>query len=77
MMDDCIFSNNTKTLPLWGTFCTGSNFVLASVCVQRQLASPVLLGFFCTLLTADTVTLQAGNGTWLEGQFISLPFGRT
>lgn len=31
MMDDCIFSNNTKTLPMWETFCTGKNCVC--VCV--------------------------------------------
>lgn len=77
MMDDCIFPNNTKTLPLWGTFCTGRNFVPASVCVQRQLASPILFFVFYTLLTADMVTLHAGNDTWLEGQSVSLPFGGT
>lgn len=25
-MDDCIFFNNTKTLPVWETFCSGKNF---------------------------------------------------
>lgn len=59
MMDDCIFSNNTKTLPLWGTFCTGRNFVPASVCVQRQLASPIL--FFCFVLVFFTLYQQL---TW-------------
>lgn len=24
MMDDCIFSNNTKTIPVWGAFFTGA-----------------------------------------------------
>lgn len=24
MMDDCIFSNNTKTLPVWEAFCRGA-----------------------------------------------------
>lgn len=66
MMDDCIFSNNTKTLPMWETFCTGKNCVC--VCVCGQLTSP----FFPPQLTADIVPLHAGYDTWLEGQSVLL-----